>query len=33
MEVGEVREDEGKLETTRKASVEKNDGCRLIVVP
>lgn len=33
VEVGEVRKDGRKLETTREASVEKDDGCLLIVIP
>jgi hypothetical protein len=33
VEVREVRKDERKLEMTRKASVEKDNGCQLIVIP
>jgi hypothetical protein len=33
VEVREVRKNERKLETTRKASVEKDDGCGFIIIP
>lgn len=33
VEVREVRKDERKFETTRKASVEKDDGCEFIIIP
>jgi hypothetical protein len=32
VEVGEVREDEREFETACEAAVEKDNGCRLVVV-